>query len=106
MIGWLEKAAIGASALVLTFGGAAGTASAGTASAQGWNGNCYTLSRTTTSFTGWCDGTGPQRYATKVYCTRGWYTATYSKWYGDRTGVYAACPSGQTRIDDGFVHNA
>ncbi|GAA0643902.1 hypothetical protein GCM10009535_21570 [Streptomyces thermocarboxydovorans] len=105
MIGWRQRVAVAASALALTVG-AAGTASAGTESAQGWNGKCHTLSRTTKSFTGWCDGTGPQRYATKVYCTKGWYTATYSRWYGDRRGVYAACPSGQTRIDDGFVHNA
>ncbi|POX62811.1 hypothetical protein C3492_14055 [Streptomyces sp. Ru62] len=66
------------------------------------NGHCYTISRTTTSLTGWCDGTGPERYGTYVVCTSGEYHNSYTKWYGDRTGVYAGCPSGKTRISDGY----
>ncbi|MCX5450754.1 MULTISPECIES: hypothetical protein [Streptomyces] len=37
-----------------------------------------------------------------MICSSGEYHSTYTKWYGDRTGVYAGCPSGQRRVADGF----
>ncbi|MBV7700158.1 hypothetical protein [Streptomyces sp. TRM70350] len=100
-------AAVGVSALALCLGSSAGIATAapaGDASPADWNGRCYTISRTSTSFTGWCDGTGPERYGTYVICSGGEYHSTYTRWYGDRRGVYAGCPSGQRRVADGYDH--
>lgn len=105
MIRLARRTAIGVASLALSLSvpvGAAAAAPADDASAAGGNGRCYVISRTTTSFTGWCDGTGPERYGTYVICSSGEYHSTYTKWYGDRTGVYAGCPSGQRRVADGF----
>lgn len=100
----MRQFAVGGATLALCLGSMAGTASAGESAPAGWNGRCTTMSATNTSFRGWCDGNGPERYATFVLCTGGEYHATYSKWYGDRTGVYAACPSGQRRTGHGYDH--
>ncbi|MFI0899058.1 hypothetical protein [Streptomyces sp. NPDC020983] len=112
---WTKRIALGLSATALCMGAAAGTASAAApsgspaASAGGivkpmdWNGNCYAISYTSTSFTGWCDGTGPYNYGTYVVCSNGGtYDSTYVHWYGDRRGVTAYCPSGTTRVSQGY----
>ncbi|WP_327358535.1 hypothetical protein [Streptomyces sp. NBC_01304] len=100
-----RRTAIGASSLALLLGtpvGAAVAAPGDDVSVSGWNGKCYTISRTSTAFTGWCDGNGPERYGTYVICSGGEYHSTYTRWYGDRRGVYAGCPSGQRRVADGY----
>ncbi|MEU6765777.1 hypothetical protein ABZ916_25070 [Streptomyces sp. NPDC046853] len=67
-----------------------------------WNGNCDAISFTTTGFTGWCDGTGPEKYGTWVKCSTGSTKySTYTRAYGDRRGVYAGCTSGK-RVASGF----
>jgi hypothetical protein len=73
-----------------------------TVGVEDWNDNCYAISFTTTGFTGWCDGTGPEKYGTWVTCsTGGTKYSTYTRAYGDRRGVYAGCTSGR-RVASGF----
>ncbi|MER7485526.1 hypothetical protein ABTY20_06310 [Streptomyces sp. NPDC126497] len=72
------------------------------AGVKDWNGNCDAISFTTTGFTGWCDGTGPEKYGTWVKCSNGkTQYSSYTRAYGDRRGVYAGCTSG-SRVASGF----
>lgn len=111
------RIATGVAAVALSFGAAAGTAAAATPSSNldtstqlmakvvpmAWNGNCYAISYTNTSFTGWCDGTGPQTYGTYVDCSDGFrYGSSYVHWYGDRRGVTSYCPGGTVRVSQGY----
>ncbi|WP_405593932.1 hypothetical protein OG741_00440 [Streptomyces sp. NBC_01410] len=101
-----KQIAIGISTATLCFGATAGTAAAapnGSVTPLYWNGNCYPISYTSGSFTGWCDGTGPQNYGTYVDCSNGYrYNSTYVRWYGDRRGVTSYCPSGTIRVGQGY----
>lgn len=48
---------------------------------------------TTHAFMGWCDGKGGQgKYGTYVICGGKMHLSSYVRSYGDRRGVYAACP--------------
>ena len=114
----ISRIATSVAAAALCVGAAAGTAVATTsrgspspagqlmtkvAPANG-NGICAPISYTNTSFTGWCDGTGPQTYGTYVDCSD-WlrYYSTYLHWYGDRRGVTSFCPAGTTRVAEGYL---
>lgn len=45
--------------------------------------------------TGWCDGTGPQKYQVAVKCADGaWRYSSGAKAFGDRSGLTAYCPAG------------
>ena len=59
-----------------------------------WNGYCATQNYSTSAW-GWCDGTGPQRYAIYILCSNsGVYQSSSHPWFGDRRGAWAYCPSG------------
>ncbi|WP_214415943.1 hypothetical protein [Sphaerisporangium fuscum] len=86
------------------FGGLASAAVAGAlliapAAHADWNGYCdiqHYQGSGTGYATGWCDGTGPQKYQVGVKCTNGvWYWSAGAKAFGDRTGLSAYCPSGK-----------
>lgn len=58
---------------------------------------CYSLSETSTSFTGWCDGAGPASYWVSISCQSkaSAYTVNGNhRWYGDRRGSTATCGNG------------
>ncbi|MFI7536767.1 hypothetical protein [Streptosporangium sp. NPDC049376] len=53
--------------------------------------------------TGWCDGTGPQKYQIGVKCGNNvWYWSAGAKAFGDRTGLSAYCPSGYASLNHGW----
>lgn len=58
------------------------------------NGLCYVTGYSASAW-GWCDGTGPQRYAIYAACTNGYvYKSSSHPWFGDRRGAWVYCPSG------------
>jgi len=63
-----------------------------------WNGYCQTDTYSTSAW-GWCDGTGPQRYAIYILCSNsGVYKSSSTPWFGDRNGAWAYCPSGTAAV--------
>ena len=68
----------------------------------GWRGACHLIEFNSGNLypwapTGyeanWCDGNGPDSYRTYVYCSDNQYHFGPWKWYGDRTGSWAYCPT-------------
>lgn len=96
----------GVAALVLSGGGIATQASANTVRPHAWNGHCYTIKLTGSSFQGWCDGKGPESYGTFVYCSDGsdgrTYNSPYKHWFGDRRGVLVSCPQATSIAGYGY----
>jgi hypothetical protein len=67
----------------------------------GWRGECTVMVSNATQYKIWCDGNGPESYRAAIKCfgTSGTsYRYGAWKWYGDRTGSYAACPGGVNAI--------
>ncbi|MEU1736029.1 hypothetical protein [Streptosporangium sp. NPDC020145] len=67
-----------------------------------YNGGCA-IAHCQGSGTGWCDGTGPQKYQIGVKCGNNvWYWSAGAKAFGDRTGLSAYCPSGYASLNHGW----
>jgi hypothetical protein len=92
--------AVVASAVTVVLGSGPGVAHAdGRASdgaagaAPNWHGLCYDAGGDNW-WGGWCDGTGPDQYRATVYCDP-IHNKFYGpwRWFGDRRGSYAYCPT-------------
>ena len=96
--------AVPALALTLTALGAQ-AASATTAEPSHSNGQCYgnLYIGGTGSFSGWCDGNGPQTYEPFVRCVNGHTYYGAQRWFGDRRGSTAQCPASVKASSGGFV---
>ena len=70
-------------------------ASADEVGTQGWRGPC-SVSSSSTSFGGWCDGNGPEGYQAWIRCSNGVYYSGVRRWYGDRRGSWVTCPAPYT----------
>ena len=87
-----KSAVVGLAAAAAALGAVtASPASAATVQPADWNGSC-TASNNTTTFHGWCDGTGPQFYRAIVWCKDGVHADVgIGHWFGDTRGSSATC---------------
>ncbi|MER7209915.1 hypothetical protein ABZ470_28895 [Streptosporangium sp. NPDC020072] len=90
LLGGIASAAFGAALL------------AAPAANADWNGTCaisYYQQSGTGHATGWCGGTGPEKYQIGVKCANGlWYWSLFAKDFGDTTGLTADCPTGYAAV--------
>jgi hypothetical protein len=101
----IRRLAIPMLVMTLTAVGAQ-AASANSAQPLHSNGQCYgnLYVGGTGTFSGWCDGNGPQTYEPIVKCANGHSYAGVQRWFGDRRGSTAQCPSGVKATSGSFAY--
>ncbi|SCL28551.1 hypothetical protein GA0074692_2561 [Micromonospora pallida] len=96
MMSKLRSAIIAGAALTACL--LSGQPASATDAAPLWFGATHVTTDTSTTYAGWVDGNGPDRYRSFAHCKVGDPSYGVWRWAGDRRGSSSYCPSG---IKDG-----